>query len=115
MMTEVSRHEIIQVGGVDVTPAMMETYKHTARTSAAQRRRRLAARQTHAMAVAQQAADMLRTDFGATQVVLIGSLTGAPRFMSAPMSIWSPGDCARRTIGGRSRKCSASILPSKWI
>lgn len=75
-----SRHEIIQVGGVDVTPAMMETYKRTARAGAAQHRRRLVARRTQAMAVAQQAADVLRTDFGATQVVLIGSLTGATPF-----------------------------------
>ena len=80
MMTAVSQHEIIQVGGVDVTPAMMETYKHTARTSAAQRRRRLAARQTRAMAVAQRAADDLRAHFGTTRVVLIGSLTGATPF-----------------------------------
>lgn len=79
-MTAVSQHEIIQVGGVDVTPAMMEMYKHTARTSAAQRQRRLATRQMQALAVAQRAADMLRTDFGATQVVLIGSLTGATTF-----------------------------------
>lgn len=75
-----SQHEIIQVGGISITPAMMETYQQTARASVLQQQRRLAARHRRAMAVAQQAAHVLYTDFGVTRVVLIGSLTGSAPF-----------------------------------
>lgn len=76
----VSQHEIIQVGGVSITPAMMETYQQTARASALRQQHCLAARRRQAMAVAQQAAHMLYTDFGVARVVLIGSLTGSAPF-----------------------------------
>ena len=55
-------------------PEEMETYRATARRNWAAERRRLALRKERAWAVARQAADLLRCEFGIDRVALFGSL-----------------------------------------
>ncbi len=56
------------------SPAAMAAYRATARRRAAETTRALALRRDRAQEVARQAAALLKEDFGATQVVLFGSL-----------------------------------------
>lgn len=60
-----------------IPAADMARYRATALTREAARQDALAARRARALAVARQAADMLRAEFGATEVVLFGSLARA--------------------------------------
>lgn len=57
----------------------MAAYRATARKRRLERERRLAERRECAWAVAREAADLLREEYGATRVVLFGSLArGGP-------------------------------------
>ncbi|MFN8455257.1 MAG: nucleotidyltransferase domain-containing protein [Anaerolineae bacterium] len=62
---------------VDVTEDEMALYRATARRREAQEREQQAQRRARALAVAQQAAQMLKERFGAKRVILFGSLAQA--------------------------------------
>jgi uncharacterized protein len=55
-------------------PAKMAEYRQTARRREAERRQELIARRRQSLALAREAAALLRRDFGASKVVLFGSL-----------------------------------------
>jgi uncharacterized protein len=55
------------------SPAAMAIYRATAQRRAAEASRRLALRRARALEVAQQAAALLKEQFGATQVAVFGS------------------------------------------
>ena len=57
-----------------ITQEQMERYVRTAQARAAARRKRLEERRARAWAVAQQAAVILKTEFGAERVLAFGSL-----------------------------------------
>jgi predicted nucleotidyltransferase len=59
---------------MDVTSAQLERYRRSAREREAARKRQLAARRGRAWEVAHRAADLLKREFGATRVVIFGSL-----------------------------------------
>ena len=63
-----------------VSPEEMETYRATARQSRAEECRRLELRHEHAWAVARQAADLLRWEYGVDRVSLFGSLVRSELF-----------------------------------
>ena len=62
------------------SPDKMETYRATARQSWAEERRRLALRHERAWAVARQAADLLRWEYGVDRVTVFGSLVRSELF-----------------------------------
>ena len=57
-----------------LSPSKLETYARTARARAQARRKQLEARREQAWQVARRAADVLREQYGATKVVVFGSL-----------------------------------------
>jgi predicted nucleotidyltransferase len=57
-----------------ITPEQMAEYKRYARAREAQRTAALAQRKERAWEVARRAAEVLKTEFGATRVVVFGSL-----------------------------------------
>jgi predicted nucleotidyltransferase len=59
---------------MDITPAQLELYRRSAREREATREQKLEARRERAWEVAHQAADLLKREFGATRVVVFGSL-----------------------------------------
>ena len=59
---------------MDITPAQIERYRRSAQEREAARKQQLAARRERAWEVAHQAADLLKREFGATRVVVFGSL-----------------------------------------
>jgi predicted nucleotidyltransferase len=59
---------------MDITPAQLERYRRSAREREAARKQQLAARHKRAWEVAHQAARLLKREFGATRVVIFGSL-----------------------------------------
>ena len=65
---------------VRISPEKMATYRATARRSWAKERGRLELRHRRACAVACQAADLLRREYGAVRVVLFGSLVRSELF-----------------------------------
>ena len=58
----------------EITPEKWAEYREGARQRWAQRQRALAERRERATAAARKAAEMLKEEFGATRVVLFGSL-----------------------------------------
>jgi predicted nucleotidyltransferase len=58
----------------------MEAYLATARQSWAEERRRLALRHERAWAIARQAADLLRCEYGVDRVTIFGSLVRSELF-----------------------------------
>lgn len=65
-----------------ISPERMAEYKRTAREREAARRQQLAERENEARAVSQAAARLLKVEFGATRVVLFGSLARGSGFHS---------------------------------
>ncbi len=64
---------------LSIPPEKMAQYRETARRRREQRRQEMERRRQRALALAHRAADLLRAQFGATRVVLFGSLAhGAP-------------------------------------
>ena len=63
-----------------VSTDKMETYRRTARQNWLQERRRLAQRHECAWAIARQAADLLRQEYGVDRVTLFGSLVRSELF-----------------------------------
>ncbi len=59
---------------LEISADELERYRASARASEAERQRDLEAYRTRALTAARSAARMLRLDFGATRVVLFGSL-----------------------------------------
>jgi uncharacterized protein len=92
----------------DISPAVpavdLARYQAAARTREAARQTALAARRERALAVARAAADMLRADFGATTVVLFGSLArGGPVSWRTDVDLAASGVPAERyfaAVGG---------------
>jgi len=72
-----------------VTPAEMATYLATARRRKAQEDQEVTRRRERARALARRAATLLREQFGATRVVLFGSLVYEDGF-----TLWSDVDIA---------------------
>lgn len=71
--------------------AKMATYVETARARAQARRNRLDARRVRAWALAQQAAELLRGEFGAKRVTVFGSLLRPARFherSDVDLAVW---------------------------
>jgi len=64
----------------ELSSTAMETCRRTARARARARQERLEARRDRAWAVARRAVAVLKDEFGARQVALFGSLTGAAPF-----------------------------------
>jgi predicted nucleotidyltransferase len=62
----------------ELTPAEIADYARGMRARAAARAKELEARRERAWEVARQAATLLKQEFGATRVVLFGSLTRGP-------------------------------------
>jgi predicted nucleotidyltransferase len=76
---------------VPISPDKMETYRATARQSWVEERRRLALRHECAWAIARQAADLLRTEYGADRVTLFGSLVRSELFHTGSdidLAVW---------------------------
>jgi uncharacterized protein len=65
---------------VRISPDSMEAYRSTARQRAAQQQRRLVLRRQRAWAIARQAADLLRSEYGADRVIAFGSLVRSELF-----------------------------------
>jgi predicted nucleotidyltransferase len=59
---------------MDITPAQLERYRRSAQEREAARKQQLAVRRERAWDLAHQAADLLKREFGATRVVIFGSL-----------------------------------------
>jgi predicted nucleotidyltransferase len=57
-----------------IAPEKLAIYRATAQKQQARKREQLLQRQAQGRAIAQQAADLLKTQFGATRVILFGSL-----------------------------------------
>ena len=72
-----------------VTPDQMDIYRATARRRLEDQRRRLGGWRERAWAAARRAAALLRSDFGATRVLVFGSLTNEGSFTR-----WSDVDIA---------------------
>jgi predicted nucleotidyltransferase len=60
--------------GIQITPSQMEKYRLAARAREAELNHELAARHQRAWEIARQAAKILKEEFGASRVVLFGSL-----------------------------------------
>lgn len=65
---------------VRISAEKMETYRATARQNWVEERRRLALRHERGWAIARQAADLLRREYGVDQVTLFGSLVRSGLF-----------------------------------
>lgn len=78
----------------DITPEQMAAYREGARRRREADRRALAAREERAWALARQAADELRRQFGVTRVVVFGSLVHPGCFTP-----WSDVDIAAWGLG----------------
>lgn len=76
-----------------LTPAQIEEYRAAARARWEQEQRDLAAREQRAWAAARRAAQMLKERFGATRVVVFGSLVHSGLFTP-----WSDVDIAAWSI-----------------
>lgn len=63
-----------------ISAEKMETYRATARQNWVEERRRLALRHERGWAIARQAADLLRREYGVDQVTLFGSLVRSGLF-----------------------------------
>jgi predicted nucleotidyltransferase len=83
------RKQPLIVGGVEISDEMMAAYARYARQRASAHERAVEARRARAWELARQAAELLRADFGASRVVLFGSLAG-----SAPFHLGSDVDLA---------------------
>ena len=59
---------------IQITPPQLEIYRKTARERQARLRIQLDERQQHAWEIARQAAKILKDEFGASRVVVFGSL-----------------------------------------
>lgn len=59
---------------MDITPAQIERYRRSAREREKAQKQKLAARRERAWELARKAAGLLKEEFGATRVVLFGSL-----------------------------------------
>ena len=59
---------------VNITPEQMEKYRRSAKKREAARQEKLTARRERAWDLAHRAAELLKSEFGATRVVLFGSL-----------------------------------------
>jgi predicted nucleotidyltransferase len=66
---------------VDLTPEQMQAYRAAVRARRAAERAALAERRQRAWVLARQAAELLKTRFGATRVVVFGSLN-CPEFFN---------------------------------
>ena len=73
----------------EITPEEMAVYRATARRRRERERQELARRRERAWALAQQAARLLKEQFGATRVVVFGSLVHEDCF-----TLWSDVDIA---------------------
>ena len=71
---------------VSITPEQMEVYRQTARERSLARQERMTARRERAWAVARRAAALLKAEYGATRVVVFGSLT-MPAYFHASSDI----------------------------
>ena len=63
-----------------LTPAALEVYRRTARERSVARQQRMRERRERAWAVARRAAALLKAEYGATRVVVFGSLINPFRF-----------------------------------
>lgn len=73
------------------SPERLETYQDTARLRWAEERHRLAQRHERAWAVAREAAELLRRDYGVDRVALFGSLVRGELFHSrsdVDLAVW---------------------------
>ena len=83
--------EPLIVGGIEVTDEIMAGYARYARPRAAAHALSVEKRRERACQLAHRAAALLRAEFGATQVVLFGSLTGATRLhlsSDVDLAVW---------------------------
>jgi len=65
---------------MDITPAQLERYRRSAREREIARKQWLATRRERASELAHRAVELLKEEFGATRVVLFGSLLHAELF-----------------------------------
>lgn len=83
--------EPLIVGGIEVTDEMMAGHARYARQPAAERTAAVEKRRERAWQLAHEAAALLRAEYGASQVALFGSLTGATRFhlgSDVDLAVW---------------------------
>jgi predicted nucleotidyltransferase len=76
---------------MQISPAQLEIYKMNARKKSLSNKNRLEVRRAKGLKVAQQAARILKSHFGATRVVLFGSLLHADLFHSRSdidLAVW---------------------------
>ena len=59
---------------MDISPALLEKYRRSAHDRETARKAQLSLRRERAWVLAQQSADILKKEFGASRVVLFGSL-----------------------------------------
>ncbi|MBI3762863.1 MAG: nucleotidyltransferase domain-containing protein [Chloroflexi bacterium] len=75
-----------------ISPAQMKIYAQTAQARSKQRRKQLEARRQRAWEVARRSAVLLKQEFGASRVVLFGSLARGPgRFFvrsDVDLAVW---------------------------
>ncbi|MBI3359901.1 MAG: nucleotidyltransferase domain-containing protein [Chloroflexi bacterium] len=75
-----------------ISPAQMKIYAQTAQARSEQRRKQLEARRQRAWEVARRSAVLLKQEFGASRVVLFGSLARGPgRFFvrsDVDLAVW---------------------------
>lgn len=75
----------------EISPKQMEKYRETARRRRQQKEQALARRYERAWAVARQASQILKAQFGAERVAAFGSLLSAKRFhqhSDVDLAVW---------------------------
>lgn len=76
---------------LQISPEKLAAYQASAQRQQEQRQQRLLKRQEQGWAIAQQAAHLLKSQFGATRVVLFGSLLNVERMHSRSdidLAVW---------------------------
>jgi uncharacterized protein len=77
---------------MQISPEMMETYRRSARERSRQRQKELDERRERAWKVARQCAVILKDEFGASRVVLYGSMLRPELFHSrsdVDLAVWN--------------------------
>ena len=90
----------------------LQAYQKAAQQRRHQKAQRLAQRHAHAWRVAQQAAQMLKRQFGATQVVVFGSVLSPKRFhphSDVDLAVWGLAEGLYYQAVGRLQGLDADI------
>ncbi len=83
---------------LQISPSQLEIYRRTAREREADLRRQVAERREHAWNLAHQAAQILKEEFGASRVVVFGSLIHPDKFhfhSDIDLGVWDIKDYFR--------------------